>query len=161
MKLVIFRDFPDPLHFIVVRFVLHGEFLNGIAFHQIVELAGGEVASRRFVEGKYIPEQSIFFFVYVLNEVFNKKRENDLQVAFNLGVIVVLSFEVFYKPGDVRQLVFDEEEMRMLQVFNDQVNRIGDQREIGLLHMGRTFQFLDNLLDFEATLLTNLRQRLF
>lgn len=49
----------------------------------------------------------------------------------------------------------------MLEIFNDQVDGVRDQRQISFLKMRGRFQFSDNLLYLEAALFTYLIQGIF
>jgi hypothetical protein len=80
-------------------------------------------------------KQGVFFLVDVLNEIFNKKRKHNLQITFNVGVLFVVGFKTFNQSRDIRELVFNEKKVRMLQVFDDEIDGIGYQWKIRFFQM--------------------------
>src|SRR5690349_7122167 len=91
-----------------------------------------------------------------MNKILNEQGEHQLQIAFYRKVVIVQCLKALHQSGDVRQLMLDEEKMRMFEVFDDQIDRVRNEGKVGLLQMARRFKLPDHLFSFQPFCLANL-----
>src|SRR5205085_7589252 len=96
-----------------------------------------------------------------MNEILEKKREKYFQVFGDSIKPGVVGHEAFNKPADIWQFMFYKKEVCMFEVFDDQVDRVGDQRQVGFAKiLTRRFELAYYLLKLEAFFQANLLQGL-
>jgi hypothetical protein len=61
----------------------------------------------------------------VLDKILYKKREYRFQITLNSLVIFMICFKAFDKFCNVGKLVLNEDKVRMLEVLDDQIDRVG------------------------------------
>src|SRR5690606_27284198 len=133
IKGVVVCDPPDAFHFGVGRCGLHRKLADGILLQLVVQSGRICLALQRSFQEPDVTKQGVFLFVDVFDEIFHKQGEHQLQVFFQMDVVRVVGLERLDKPTDVGQLMLYKQKVRMLQVLDNKVKGIVDQRQLSLL----------------------------
>src|SRR4051812_8206300 len=95
-------------------------------------------------------------------EIVHEKRKQRLQILGNGDIGWRFSLKTFHKLGNVWKLVLDEKKMGMLQILDDELDRIGIKQNVLLSQrVGRRLKLMHHLLQFQSPTLANLLKSFF